>query len=163
MKKGIFLLFLIVMGVNLYGQVTDSNPQPGFAFPLGTKVTLQLVPIDSENYNCRIIKFEPYHETIDLDNDDFLLPDSIENDIIELVFGYAFHGKDKKTTGNKLKVLLELKSGLTSKIEYNADIQVPDKEFESTTVIPLYHMTKTRENWPYQIDRIGLHSFRKSR
>jgi|ERR1035437_4876818 hypothetical protein len=161
MKKKILLLFLIIYGINLYCQELDSIPQPGFSFTLGTKVTIQLVPIDSVNYNYRVIKFEAYHENIDLDNDKKLLSDSIDEDKIEFVFNYGFYGNDKTDKENNLKIVLELRSGSISPIEYNADIQVPNKDFELTSVVPLPHMSINREFWPYQIDAIALHSFRK--
>jgi len=161
MKKNLLLLFLIVYGINLYSQGLDSIPQSGFTFTIGTKVTLQLIPIDSVNYNYRVIKFEAFHENIDLDNDKKLLSDTIDKDKIEFVFSYGLYGNLKKDEYNKLKIVLELRSGSTTGIEYNADIQTPGKDFEPTSVEPLFHMVKTREFWPYQIDTIALHSFRK--
>ena len=163
MKKGLFLIVLLVSGLNLYAQDHDSIPQPGFSFTIGTKVTIQLVPVDSVNFNYRIIKFEAFHEDIDLDNDGKLLPDTIGDDMIEFVFSYGRHGKEKKGTENDLKIILELKSGLKSIIDYKADIQVPNKEFEPTSVVELLPKVKTREYWPYQIDVIALHSFHKSK
>lgn len=158
MKKGILLLFLLVFGVHLYGQVEDSIPHSGFSFPIGTKVTIQLVPVDSVNFNYRVVKFEAYRDTINLDNDEKLLSDSIDNDKIEFVFSYAMYKNDKD---NKLLIVLELRSGLKSILDYKADIQVPNRDFESTSVVPLIPKAKMREDWRNQIDAIALHSFRK--
>ena len=161
MKKGILLIVCIVFGVYLYGQGSDSIPQQGFAFPFGSKVTIQLVPLDSVNYNYRVLKFEAFHETIDLDSMKKILPDSVAGNIIEFVFTYGMYGSDKNDKDNKLKIVLELRSGLRDGIEYKADIQVPNKDFETTSVVPLLHQTLNREFWPYQIDTIALHSFHK--
>jgi len=51
---------------------------------------------------------------------------------------------------------------LKSIIEYKADIQVPNKEFEPISVVELLPNVNTREFWPYQIDMIALHSFQKN-
>ena len=161
MKNGMLLILLLVSGFNLFGQDHDSIPQTGFSFTIGTKVTIQLIPVDSVNFDYRILKFEPYHETIDLDNDEKLLSDKIDNDKIEFVFSYGKYGKNKKEKDNDLRIVLILKSGLNSIIDYKADIQVPNKEFESTSVVELLPDVKTREFWPYQIDVIALHNFQK--
>jgi len=160
MKKGLFFMILLVSGFGLYGQDHDSIPQAGFSFTRGTKVTIQLVPVDSVHYNYRILKFEAYHEDIDLDNDKKILSDTLADDQIEFVFSYGRYGKDEKE--KDLKIVLELKSGLKSIIDYKADIQVPNKEFAPTSVVELLPNVKTREYWPYQIDNIALHSFHKS-
>jgi len=161
MKKGILLILLLISGISLFGQDHDSIPQAGFSFSIGTKVTIKLVPIDSVNFNYCIVKFEPYHENIDLDNDKKLLSDTIANDMIEFVFSYGSYGKEKNGKKNDLRIVLEIKSGLKSIIEYKADIQVPNKEFEPTSVVELLPKVNTREFWPYQIDMIALHSFQK--
>ena len=161
MKKEILLIVFIVFGVYLYGQESDSIPRQGFSFPIGSKVTIQLVPVDSVNFNYRVIKFEAFHETIDLGNDKKLLTDTIENNIIEFVFTYGKYLNDKKMKYNDLQVVLELRNGLPSTIEYKADIKIPTKDFESTSVDPLFHRAINREFWPYQIDMIALHSFSK--
>jgi len=163
MKRGMLLIILLVSGFSLFGQDHDSIPQPAFSFSIGTKVTIQLVPVDSDHFNYRIIKFEAYHEDIDLDNDIKLLSDTIANDMIEFVFSYGKYGKDENGKEKDLRIVLEIKSGLKSIIEYKADIQVGDKDFEPTSVVELIPNVKTREYWPYQIDMIALHSFQISK
>lgn len=159
MKKGILLILFIVLGLQIYGQAVDSMPRQGFSFPIGSRVTIQLLSVDSVNFNYRVIKFETYHEIIDLESDKKLLPDSIGNNIVEFIFTYGMYGSDEK--GKDSKIVLELRSGSTAALEYKADIQVPTKGFESTSVEPLLQGVLNREFWPYQIDMIALQGFRK--
>jgi len=159
MKKGILLILFIVFGVHIYGQVIDSIPRQGFSFPIGSRVTIQLIPVDSVNFNYRVIKFEAYHEIIDIESNKKLLPDSIGNNIVEFIFSYGRYGSDEKN--NEYKIVLELRSSVTAALEYKADIQVPNQVFKSTSVEPLFHMVVSKELWPYQIDMIALHDFHK--
>jgi hypothetical protein len=159
MKKEVLLILFIVFGLQIYGQAVDSIPGQGFSFPIGTRATIQLVPIDSVNFNYRVIKFEAYHEIIDLESDKKLLSDSIGNNTVEFIFTYGMYGSDEK--GKDSKIVLELRSGSAAALEYQADIQVPTKDFKSTSVEPLMHGVLNREFWPYQIDMIALHGFRK--
>lgn len=146
----------------LKSQELPSEPQEAFAFPLGCKATIKLIPVDSVNFHYSVLKIEPLTDFINMPNYAHSLPDSIlENNTISFVFGVGVSEKEKEEN-NKYKTLLILKNTYQHAVTYKADIQVYNqKEFEPTSVVPLYPKVLSTELWPYRIDNIALYGFRK--
>ncbi len=59
MKKLTPLLFLL-FSLKAIAQELPTEPAPGFAFPIGSKFTIEMVQIDSVNFDFSIIQFEPF-------------------------------------------------------------------------------------------------------
>ena len=64
MKK-FYIVFFLLFSFSLIAQDLPSPPSSGFAFPLGSKFTIELIPVDSVNFNISIIKYDPFDEVID--------------------------------------------------------------------------------------------------
>ena len=51
----LFLLILLVIGFSLNAQELPTEPENGFAFPIGSKFTIKLHPTDSVNFDFSIV------------------------------------------------------------------------------------------------------------
>ena len=74
----LFLLILLVIGFSLNAQELPTEPENGFAFPIGSKFTIKLHPTDSVNFDFSIIKFEPFQEIVDTWENDKLFEEKCE-------------------------------------------------------------------------------------
>lgn len=161
MKTLYIILSLLCFSFTVKSQSFPTDPNEAFAFPLGCKATIQLVPIDSVSFQYSVLNFEPFTKIIDMSDKTELFPDSIQENTIDLIFGIGFFGTDK---GNEkdYKTLLLIKSAYGHELDYKADMQVYNKtEFEKTSVVNLYPKVLSIEMWPYRINNIALYGFKK--
>jgi hypothetical protein len=162
MKNLILLLCFCFAGIALNAQEFDSEPQDAFAFPLGCKVTIKLVPSDSVNFKYRVIAFDEFTEIVDVYNNSQLFSDKLEENTIELFFCIGTTGDTEEEKEKNYRTLLLLKNGAKFPLEYAADMKVYQSEsFESTSVINLFPNAKSMEMWPYIIEEIALYGFKK--
>ena len=102
----LFLLILLVIGFSLNAQELPTEPENGFAFPIGSKFTIKLHPTDSVNFDFSIIKFEPFQEIVDTWENDKLFEEKGEEGTIEFYFCLGTNGeteeeKEKKPRGTR--------------------------------------------------------------
>lgn len=161
MKKILTILFCII-NVSLQAQDIPTNPEKGFAFPIGTKFTLKLHPVDSINYDISVIEFEPFTEVIDSWDNNHLFSDKGENNTIVCYFCFATRGDTEEEKEKNMKIYLLFKNYSKEHLQYKSDIQrSEDGEFESTSNVGMFPSVKGTEIWPYAIYAIGLHDFQK--
>ncbi len=65
MKKTLLLTILTTICFLAKGQELPTIPANGFSFPIGSKFTIKLTPVDSTNFDYSIIKFEKFEKTVD--------------------------------------------------------------------------------------------------
>ncbi|WP_243348843.1 hypothetical protein [Parabacteroides sp. FAFU027] len=163
MKKILCLIFTLISGLSVFAQEADTTAHEGFAFPIKSKVTIKLIPVDSVNFHYKVLKVEPFNETPDV-SDKACLPASLEENTLEFVFCVGTMGDRQKGNGKNLKTLLFIKHGLKFALEYNADIQCPNvPEFKNTSVMALFPNVPSTEIWPYPIEQIALYGFKKTK
>lgn len=162
MKKLILLVLLCLPVTGLYAQIPDTIPQLGFAFPIGSKLTLKMVEIDSGKFLYYILKYEPFDSTINTDEKENIFKNQPALNTIDLIFCVGTHGETQKEKDENLQVLLMMKNGTKYPLEYMADIiRYQQKDFEPTSVVPIFPGALNTEMWPYYIEQIGLHDFKR--
>jgi len=162
MKKTLLLLVFVLSFTAFKAQILDSVPHDAFAFPLGRKVTIKLVPVDSVKFQYYVTDISSFAEVVDTYKDNNLFSKKPEADTIELLFCIGTHGDTQEEREKNYKTLLILRNNLSFPLEYNADMRVyQQEEFEPTSVVTLFPGTLMREMWPYMIEEIALYNFRK--
>lgn len=163
MKK-ILIILLGLVTLSAYAQELPTMPAKGFSFPIGTKFTLKLHPIDSVNFDISVIEFEPFNEVVDSWNNNYLFKDKEEDNTIICYFCFATHGDMEEEKEKNMKVYLLFKNYSKESLQYISDIQkVEDGEFEPTSNVGMFSGVKGSEIWPYMIYAIGLHDFQKNK
>jgi hypothetical protein len=159
-----YLILALALITNLAGYSQDLPTQPanGFAFPVGSKFTIQLYPVDSVNFDYSVIEFEPFQEIIDLWENDTLFSEKGQKGTIEFYFCLATRGESEKEKEDNMKVLLLMKNRTAYSLSYDSDIQTEENgEFTETSNDGTFPGAKGVEIWPYFIWQIGIHNFRK--
>ncbi len=160
MKKLTPLLFLL-FSLKTIAQELPTEPAPGFAFPIGSKFTIEMVQIDSVNFDFSIIQFEPFQQVVDTYETDTLFEENGKEGTIEFYFCYGSHGTTEKEKEENMKILLVFKNRTEFNFTYLSDIQRKEEgEFESTSNVGTYSGAIGTEMWPYMIYQIGLHDFK---
>lgn len=158
-KYTLFSLLSISLFCNAQNLPTEAAP--GFAFPLGSKFTIKMVPVDSVNFNFSIIEFEAFQQYIDTYETDSLFEQDGEKGTIEFYFSYGTHGETEKEREENMKILLVFKNYTEFNLSYLSDIQKEEEgEFESTSNVGTYSGVRTTEMWSYMIYQIGLRDFK---
>ena len=160
MKK-IILILILAISFSSYSQELPTEPANGFAFPIGSKFTIKLHPIDSTSFDFSIIKFEPFQDIIDTWENDDLFEENGEKGIIEFYFCLGTSGETEEEKEKNMKVLLLMKNRTEYSLNYNSDIQIKEEgEFEKTSNVGTHPNVKGTEMWPYMIHQIGLNDFK---
>lgn len=122
------------------------------AINLNTKFKLELIKIDSSNYSCKVISKESFSKELDSDSARLLLDDSLKSNEIQGIFAIGKFGNSKS-------ILLVIKSGHESLLDYKLFIDVKGKgRFKQTSTIQLYPNVPSIEMWPYYIYSIKITS-----
>jgi hypothetical protein len=161
MKK-LFLIAFLVISYIAQTQELPSEPANGFAFPIGSKFTIKLIPVDSVNYDYSVLSFEPFEEIVDTwKNDDLFEKEGEENTIV-FYFCFGTRGETEEEKEKNMKVLLLMKNYSKMALKYTSDIQrEEDGEYEETSNVGTFPGARGTEMWPYMIYSIGLREFRK--
>jgi len=160
MKNIIFILLLINSFV-VVSQELPTPPANGYAFPIGTKFTIKLFPIDSVNFEISIIEFEAFQEIIDTWENSNLFKEDSKNGTIEFYFCLSTRGSTDEERKENMQVVLLMKNLTDFSLLYKSDIQIKEGgEFSETSNIGTISGLKGTEMWPYMIYQIGLHDFK---
>ena len=143
-------------------QELPTIPANGFSFPIGTKFTIKLIPIDSINFDYSIIEFEKFDKTVDTYEHDDLFNKTGNDSTITFYFCIGTHGDNKAEKKKNMKVLLLMKNYTKYMLNYTSEIQRKENgEYESTSNVGTFPGAMGNEMWPYMIYSIGLREFRK--
>jgi len=147
-------------------QELPSKPRNAFAFPMGSKFVIKLIPTDSVNFNISVIAFEQFHEIVDTYEHDELFEEKEgeerEEDTIVFYFCFGTHGDTDEEKEKNIQSLLLMKSYSKVALSYTSDIQRQrDGKFEETSNVGIIPNIMIMEMWPYPIFTIGLKGFKK--
>jgi hypothetical protein len=162
MKKLLTAISSFLLSTLIQAQELPTPPSNGFAFPLGSKFTIKLFPVDTMSFNYSVIAFEPFREIVDSWNHDDLYTDQGQDSTITFYFCMGTHGDSEKDKKENMKILLLFKNYSKFALTYLSDIQKKeDGEFEPTSNVGTYPGATGTEIWPYMIQMIGLREFKK--
>jgi len=154
MKK--LLLFAIFFScfATLYSQTRKETTT--YAFPIGTKFTLELIQTDSVNYKYHVLEMEPFDHSIDYAKTDSIFSDKPIPGTIE-----CFFAKGIDLEGQFKSVLL-LRNNTTEYINYEALIAYDESgNFYETSVYPLLPGVRSSELWNNHLTAVVIHKIRK--
>lgn len=160
--RTILIMLLITTNIVVYSQELPTEPANGFAFPIGTKFTIKLHPIDSISFDYSIIEFESFQEIIDTWENDSIFNENGQKGTIEFYFCLSTSGDTESEKEKNMKVLLLMKNRTDFTLSYKSDIQTEENgDFKETSNVGTFSGAKGTEMWPYMIYQIGLHDFKK--
>ena len=161
MKKLLAITFLSIAYI-AQAQELPSVPANGFAFPLGSKFVIKLIPTDSVNYDYSVLSFEPFEDVIDRYKNDELFKEKGEENTIVFYFCLSTRGETTKEREKNMQVVLIMKNYSKEALSYTSEIQrEEDGKYEETSNVGTWPNAKGTEMWPYMIYSIGLREFRK--
>jgi len=158
------LLTITFLAIAYFAQAQElpSIPANGFAFPLGSKFVIKLIPTDSVNFDYSVLSFEPFEEIVDTRKKDDLFEKNGEDNTIVLYFCLGTSGESEQEREKNMRVLLIMKNYSKEVLNYTSDIQrEEDGEYEETSNVGTFPNAIGTEIWPYMIYSIGLSEFRK--
>lgn len=154
--KSLFLAILILISGSLYSQVLKDTAT--YAFPIGTKFTLELIKIDSVNYKYHILSMEPFNGRIDYADTDSLFSKSPIEGTLEGIFA------EGKNQDGPFKSVLVWKNNSDIYIDYKARIDYDlSGRFYSTSVYPILPRIKASELWNDNLKGIVIHKLQRKR
>ncbi|PWJ33124.1 hypothetical protein [Sediminitomix flava] len=162
MKKTFLTLQLMTLCLISFSQELPTEPADGFKFPIGSKFTIELHPIDSIRFQYSIIEYEPYQEVVNTYENDSLFDSTGKNGTIEFYFCLSTDGETEKEREENMQVVLLMKNRTKYSLSYDSDIQLEENgEFQETSNVGSFSGAKGTEMWPYMIYQIGLTDFKK--
>ncbi|MGI5821807.1 MAG: hypothetical protein ACOX5L_07075 [Bacteroidales bacterium] len=160
MKRLIIIAFWVI-ACFAQAQELPSIPSNGFAFPLGSKFTIKLIPTEPGYYDYSVIAFEPFQEIVDTYEKEHLFEKEGEENSIVCYFCLGTHGETEEEMDKNMKILLIFKSYSKELLSYTSEIQrEEDGEYEETSNVGAFPGVLMTEMWPYMIYSIGLRNFR---
>lgn len=141
-------------------QHLPTEPANGFTFPIGTKFTIQLHPIDSTRFDVSVIAWESFQEVVNAFETDDLFAEEGEAGTIDFYFCLGTLGEKEGDGDDFTHVLLLFKNRSTYALSYTSDIQTEEGgSFVQTSNAGSFPGVVTTEMWPNVIYQIGLHDF----
>lgn len=165
MKK--LLLCLLILPNLMFSQELPTPPIQGATFPLGTKFSIKLYPIDSVNFHYSIIEYEPFDSIVDTWENDSLFSNTGQDSTLTFYFCFGTHGDTDVERESNMQILLLMKNYTDFSLNYTSEIQRNEQKknrkpkFEPTSNIGTHPGAKGIEMWPYMIYSIGLLDFKK--
>lgn len=150
MKQILLLLLSILLSSHLYSQVLKDTTT--YAFPIGSKFTLELIQIDSINYKYHVLNMEQIDYSIDYSETDSLFSDKPTPGTIECFFAKGIN------QDGPFKSVLLLRNNSKVDINYKADIAYDQSgQFYNTSVHPLFPGVRSSELWKADLTAIIIH------
>ncbi len=160
MKKLVFIFFCLISSL-VYSQDLPTEASNGFSFPIGSKFTIKLINVDSNNYDYSIIEFENFQEIVNSWETDSLFAKNGDENTISFYFCLGTHGDTPEEKEKNMKVHLLMKNYTDKAFSYISEIQTKeDGEYEPTSNIGTFPKAVGNEMWPYMIYFIGLRDFK---
>ena len=152
MKRAYILTIALISVIStLQGQkLKDSD-----VIKMNSKFILKLETLDSIHYSFKVIKTEPFYQTVNLSESKSLFDENVEDGYIQGIFTY---GK----FGNSTNCFLMLKNGLEQSLDYELKIKVKSKRKPvKTSVVSLYSNVVSTELWSYDIEYLIFSNFKR--
>jgi len=155
MKQSIAILFFFLSSY-LYAQ--EQKDTATYAFPIGSKFTLELIQMDSINYKYHVLLIEPIDFSIDYSETDNLFSDQPIPETIECFFA---KGKDQD---GPFKTVLILRNNSKEYINYKAEIAHDlSGQFYNTSVYPILPGVRSSELWNNHLTAIVIHKIQREK
>jgi hypothetical protein len=152
--KVFLIAFSILISNSLLSQVLKDTAT--YAFPIGSKFTLELIKVNEKEFKYHVLKLEPINYAIDYSKTDSLFALKPEKGTIECYFA---KGIDQK---GPFKTVLILRNNTGLYLDYKAEIAYEQRDgFFSTSVEPLFPGVKSSELWNNQLTAILIHNISK--
>ncbi|HPE41290.1 MAG TPA: hypothetical protein PLI77_09425 [Bacteroidales bacterium] len=163
-KSTLFIIFCFISTIIL-AQDLPTEPANGFSFPLGSKFTIKLYPIDSVNFNYSIIEYEPFEEFIDTWENDTLFIEKEKDGTIEFYFCLATHGDSENEREENMKIVLLMKNRSEYALKYSSEIQIEeDGDFQKTSNVGMFPGANSFDCFPgYSIMRGAVSEGRRAK
>lgn len=151
--KLLLSLFLLLSSCSLFSQVqTDTT---SYAFPIGSKFTLELIKVDSVNYKYHVLSSEKISESVDCFSRDNIFNSSPKPGTIDCLFA-----KEKSNYSPPRSVFI-LRNNTKIQIKYCALIGYRNvKGLYKTSVYPLLPKINCTEVWNDDLTLIFLKEFK---
>ncbi len=162
--SGFLFLMLMVVGIHGHSQELFAEPSAGHTFMLGSKFTLKLLPAGSSKFDVSVVNHEPFQETINILDSDYLFDEEGEKGTIDFYLCLGTFGDTDAEREENTRVLLLMKNWSQWSVSYVSEIQFTEGgPFEPTSNMGARSGIIGIEMWPYMIHQVSLHSFKKQR
>lgn len=164
MKHYLLALSFLIFALQAKAQEPKlpSIPANGFAFPIGSKFSIKLIPVDSVNYDYSLLSIEQFDKTINYIKTDSLFVRKGDPNTIDFCFCYGTFGDTEEEKEKNLKIVLFIKNHTGEMLEYTSEVQIEEGgEYLPVSNIGTYPAGIGKEIWPYMIYMISLREFRK--
>jgi hypothetical protein len=149
MRKTLFALSIFI-STCAYSQ--EKQDTATYAFPLGSKFTLELVQVEPNVYKYHVLNMEPISYAVDYSKSDSLFTSKPIKGTIECIFA---KGIDQS---GPFKSVLLIRNNSDLSISYKAEIAYDQSgNFHSTSVEPLYPHVRGSELWNDNLTAIVIH------
>lgn len=158
MKKLLFVFMFASLSTG--AQHLPSDPANGFSFPIGTKFTLALHPVDSTRFDVSVVAWESFQEVVNAFETDDLFAEKGAPGTIDFYFCLGTMGEKEGEGDENTQVLLLFKNRSSYALSYTSEIQVEEGGgFQPTSNAGSFPGVVTSELWPYVIYQIRLQDF----
>jgi hypothetical protein len=156
--KQIITLLILILNLSSYGQDERNLTSEKYTFPVKTKFTIKLTPIDSVNFDYKIIKIENYDEIIGSWHDEKVLEEKGEDETIEFCFCLEKDWNDSQ----KSNTMLLLKSWSKYSFKFKTEIQTEkDGEFKENFNLGATAGKSASDRWAKKTFKIRISEFKK--
>jgi len=157
--KALILLFIIICSCGSISATNNNNDSISnggndtttYAFPIGSKFTLKLIPTNSKNFKYTVKNFQEIDYAIDYSETDSLLEKKPVPETIECFFA---RGTDQE---GPFKSVLIIRNNTKKVIYYEALISYTGQnEFVKTSLTPLFPGVRSSELWNNNLSAIVI-------
>ena len=150
------LYILTVALICVFSTLQAQKLKDNDVIKMNSKFTLKLETLDSIQYSFKVVKTEPFYQTVNLSETKSLFDETVENGYIQGIFTY---GK----FGNRTNCFLMLKNELGQVLDYELKIKVKSKRKPvKTSVLSLYPNAVSTELWSYDIEYLIFSNFERA-
>ena len=153
MKKTVPIIFLLlVMTLSCRAQIDTTT----YAFQIGSKFILELIPTDSVNFKYQVLYMEKIDYKLDfMETEQLFSPEPVPG-TIECIFGRGTE------PDGPFKSVLAIRNNSEISLNYEALIAEKGKEdFYQTSVQPLHPGVRSTELWNDFLSAVVIHNIKK--
>ncbi len=156
------IIFALLISCSAQAQQADTSAIAGFAFPMYSKISIRLIPIDSVRFHYAILNFDLFEEKFDLNQLDQYTSIKAPEGTIDILVSIGTKGStEEEKKANKHSVFI-IRNGTEYPLEFSLDILKLDQTvYEPMAVMPVIPYSSSIEMWDYSVEMIGLFNFMK--
>lgn len=160
--KKLFVGIAMLIACSAQAQKADSSAISGFAFPMYSKISIRLIPIDSVRFHYAILNFDLFEEKFDLNQlEKYTAIKAPEGTIVILVSIGTKGSTEEEIKANKHSVFI-IRNGTDYPLEFSLDVlKLNQTVYEPVAVMPVIPHSSSIEMWDYSVEMVGLFNFMK--